>query len=777
MFWLKDKTVLITGGTGSFGKRCAQVLLEQTQLRRLILLSRDEQKHVNLRRNHFPPDRFPQVRYFVGDVRDQARLRTAFRGVDFVIHAAAMKHVDMAEYNPQECIATNIGGAQNVIQASIDCGVQRVVALSTDKAASPINLYGATKLCSDKLFVASNSLAGHDGTRFSVVRYGNVLNSNGSVVPFFLKQRSTGVLPITDPNMSRFIITLEQGVWFVLDAMQKMAGGEVFVPKIPSVTILDIARAVAPECKTKVVGIRPGEKLHECMIPADEARLAVEFDDHFVIKPSQRSWDNCIPWYEKSGKPCSNGFSYASDSNDRWLNPAELRELIQAEYPRAFKSETSPSTAPGQSPSLPSAPAVCPAASQMKSRLRIGASDVTTSHQTDLPYSRQCIDESDIRAVTTTLRGNYLTTGPAVKRFESAIAELCGATHAVSFCNGTAALHAAVSVLGIGPGDEVIVPAITFVATANASVYCGAMPVFADVCPATLLIDPADIERKTTSRTRAIIAVDYAGQTCDWRHLRDLARRHNLKLIADSCHALGGQSHGRPVARWADMTCCSFHPVKQITTCEGGMVITNSESHNIALKQFRNHGINSDHHQRAIEGNLIYDMQSLGFNFRLSDVHATLGLSQLEKLPQWTTRRQEIADLYRARLAETSWVKPLEINSGSTHGHHLFVVRWQSNEANVDRDAALAILREKGIQANIHYRPVYQHSFYQELLRDQPASICSNAERAFAEIISLPIFPAMTCDDVNRVCDAINEIGSGVARSNISSTDGTARVA
>ncbi len=779
MFWLKDKTVLITGGTGSFGKRCAQVLLEQTQLRRLILLSRDEQKHVNLRRNHFPPDRFPQVRYFVGDVRDQARLRTAFRGVDFVIHAAAMKHVDMAEYNPQECIATNVGGAQNVIQAAIDCGVRKVVALSTDKAASPINLYGATKLCSDKLFVASNSLAGHDGARFSVVRYGNVLNSNGSVVPFFLKQRATGVLPITDPNMSRFIITLEQGVWFVLDAMQKMTGGEVFVPKIPSVTIMDIARAVAPECPTKIVGIRPGEKLHECMIPADEARLAVEFDDHFVIKPSQRTWDTSTPWYEKSGRPCGNGFSYSSDSNDRWLNPQELRELIKAEYPRAFRNELPQPIVPCQFPAPPNAAVSTrsSATSQMKSRLRIGASDVTNSQQPVLPYSRQSIDESDIRAVSRVLRGNFLTTGPTVKRFESAIAELCGATHAVSFCNGTAALHAAVSALEIGPGDEVIVPAITFVATANAAVYCGAIPVFADVCPTTLLIDPADVEKKITSKTRAIIAVDYAGQTCDWLQLRDIAIRHNLKLIADSCHALGGQSYGRPVARWADLTCCSFHPVKQITTCEGGMVITNNDAHSGALQQFRNHGINSDHHQRAAAGNLTYDMQALGYNFRLSDVHAALGLSQLEKLPQWTAERREIANLYRRRLGEIPWAEPLDIDADATHGHHLFVVRWQSCPTAVDRDKALAMLREKGVQANIHYRPVYQHSFYQELLRDHPVSVCPNAERAFREILSLPIFPAMSCDDVHRVCNAIVEIGGGIGQDSKSNEKGAAKAA
>ncbi|MEM7457511.1 MAG: UDP-N-acetylglucosamine 4,6-dehydratase (inverting) [Planctomycetota bacterium] len=328
MFWLKDRTVLITGGTGSFGKSCASYLLEHAGVRKLIIFSRDEQKHVAMRREMFPTDRYPQIRYFVGDVRDRDRLKRAMKGVDFVIHAAAMKHVDMAEYNPQECIATNIGGAENVINAAIDCGVSKVVALSTDKAATPINLYGATKLCSDKLFVAANSLAGEDGTRFSVVRYGNVLCSNGSVVPLFQRLAATGELPITDPMMTRFIITLQQGVELVINAFEKMEGGEVFVPKIPSTTIMDIARAVAPHCATRVVGIRPGEKMHECMIPEDEARQTLEFDDHYIIEPAYRSWTSQPPAYASEGVRVPPGFSYASDNNDQWLDPAALRLLI-----------------------------------------------------------------------------------------------------------------------------------------------------------------------------------------------------------------------------------------------------------------------------------------------------------------------------------------------------------------------------------------------------------------------------------------------------------------
>jgi len=330
---LRDSNVLITGGTGSFGKKCAEYLLAHAPPKRLVIFSRDEQKHVTMARANFPTSKYPQIRYFVGDVRDPARLRRALQGIDYVIHAAAMKHVDVAEYNPTECIRTNIGGAENLIEACLDVGVKRLVALSTDKAAAPVNLYGATKLCSDKLFVAANSLAGVGGTRFAVVRYGNVLGSNGSVVPFFQKESNTGVLPITSPDMTRFIITLEQGVQFVLQSFERMFGGEVFVPKIPSTTVLDIAKAVAPNCQTKIIGIRPGEKLHECMVPADEARQTLEFDDHYLIQPTLRYWVNQPPAYVESGKACSEGFTYSSENNDKWLSIQQLRQLIATHCP------------------------------------------------------------------------------------------------------------------------------------------------------------------------------------------------------------------------------------------------------------------------------------------------------------------------------------------------------------------------------------------------------------------------------------------------------------
>jgi UDP-N-acetylglucosamine 4,6-dehydratase len=319
--------VLLTGGTGSFGRAFVRYALEHLRPTRLAVFSRDELKQSQLR-DLYPVDRHPQLRMMIGDVRDRDRLYRAFDGVDVVVHAAALKQVPTAEYNPLEAIKTNILGAANVIDAAIDRGVRRVIALSTDKAANPINLYGASKLCSDKLFIAGNAYSGKHETRFSVVRYGNVVGSRGSVIPHFLRQRRTGRLTITDPRMTRFLITVDRGVEFVVRCLERMRGGEIFVPKIPSVRVVDLARVIAPDCALDVVGIRPGEKLHEVMVPEDEARLTLEFDDHYLIQPSHPSWAHSDFARETGGRPCPDGFRYASDTNDRWLNDEAIARLV-----------------------------------------------------------------------------------------------------------------------------------------------------------------------------------------------------------------------------------------------------------------------------------------------------------------------------------------------------------------------------------------------------------------------------------------------------------------
>jgi UDP-N-acetylglucosamine 4,6-dehydratase len=325
--FLADRTVLVTGGTGSFGRRFAEIVLARHKPRKLIVLSRDELKQSEMREAF---GEHPALRFFLGDVRDRDRLLRAFQGVDVVIHAAALKQVPAAEYDPWECVRTNVQGAQNVIDAAIERGVKRVVALSSDKAANPINLYGATKLVSDKLFVAGNTYASLGDTQLAVVRYGNVVGSRGSVVPLFQKLGASGRLPITDRRMTRFWITLDQAVAFVVRALVRMRGGEIFVPKLPSMRIVDLAEAVAPGCALDEIGIRPGEKLHELMISAEDARKAVEHDDHYVIQPAFPWWSDELA-FENGGRPVPEGFVYASNTNDRWLSVDELRALVLGE--------------------------------------------------------------------------------------------------------------------------------------------------------------------------------------------------------------------------------------------------------------------------------------------------------------------------------------------------------------------------------------------------------------------------------------------------------------
>jgi len=336
---LNGKSILVTGGTGSFGKKLVETILTKyPEIERLVVYSRDELKQFEMSQQ-FSDLKFRQLRYFIGDVRDKDRLLRAFEGIDIVVHAAALKQVPACEYNPFEAIKTNVIGAQNIIEAAMDRGVKKVVALSTDKAAAPINLYGATKLCSDKLFVAANNFKGKRDLKLAVVRYGNVMGSRGSVIPFFLQKRTEGIIPITDERMTRFNITLEEGVGLVLYALQNMWGGELFVPKIPSYRILDLAEAIAPGCRRDVVGIRPGEKLHEEMITETDALNTIEFERHFVILPSMPLWDVDAFTRTFVGKPCPSDFKYNSGTNTEWLTVEQIRTLMNSHVDKNFTPE------------------------------------------------------------------------------------------------------------------------------------------------------------------------------------------------------------------------------------------------------------------------------------------------------------------------------------------------------------------------------------------------------------------------------------------------------
>lgn len=383
--------------------------------------------------------------------------------------------------------------------------------------------------------------------------------------------------------------------------------------------------------------------------------------------------------------------------------------------------------------------------------------------QPHLPYGRQAIDDDDIAAVVEALRSDWLTTGPRVAAFEGDLAAACGVQHAVAVSSGTAALHLAMLALRIGPGDEVIVPTLTFAASANCVLYAGATPVFADVDPATLLVDPADVARRISPRTKAIIAVDFAGQPCDYPALRALADAHGLALVADACHALGGSLGGAPVGSLADLTCFSLHPVKHVTTGEGGAVTTGDAALAARVRMLRNHGVTADRREREEAGAWFYEMVELGFNYRLSDIACALGRSQLRKLPGWIARRQELAARYDAALGPRARLgsplvaaQPLLRRPGLGHAYHLYVVRVPA------RGAVFGALRAEGIGANVHYIPVHLHPYHRERLGTGPGD-CPVAEAAFAEILTLPLFPALADADVDRVLDALGRALAAVA--------------
>ena len=376
-----------------------------------------------------------------------------------------------------------------------------------------------------------------------------------------------------------------------------------------------------------------------------------------------------------------------------------------------------------------------------------------------LPYGKQTIEEDDIEAVAETLRSNWLTTGPRVTEFETAFAAATNTNSAVAFNSGTAARHAATFAASVQENDEVIVPAITFVATGNAAIYLGAKPVFADVDSETLLIDPADVLKKITSKTRAIVAMDYGGQPCDYVELRKIASEHNLVLISDACHSLGGKLDDAPVGSLADYTCFSLHPIKQITSGEGGMVTTNDQVGAARMRSFRSHGITTDFRQREQKVTHAYSMTSLGFNYRLTDIQCALGLSQLGKLQRFTRRRNLIADFYDSLLGEVSHITPLTRENNRQHAFHLFVVKWNQKETGISRDEAFVAMRERGIGVNVHYQPVYQHPFYVNSFGDQ-SGCCPVAESVYQEILSIPIFPAISESEIRSVVSELVSVGT-----------------
>ena len=383
--------------------------------------------------------------------------------------------------------------------------------------------------------------------------------------------------------------------------------------------------------------------------------------------------------------------------------------------------------------------------------------------QTVLRYGAHWIDEDDIAAVNAVLRSEWLTTGPKVAEFERAFADFAGTRDAVAVSSGTAALHAALHALDIGPGDEVIVPAMTFAASANCVLYQRGIPVFVDVDPETLLIDTIDLERKITPRTKSIVAVDYSGHPADYDKLVAISKRHGLRLVADACHALGASYHGRSVGTLADLTAFSLHPVKHITSGEGGVIATDDPELASCMRTFRSHGITTDHRQREAQESWFYEMQSLGYNYRLSDVNCALALSQLQKLPGWVTARQQIAKSYDEAFAHIDEVSPLLVRPDVSHAYHLYVVQFNLLRLRADRSTIFQALRAENIGVNVHYIPVHLHPFYKTHLGTR-TGMCPVAEAAYERIITLPLFPRMTQNDVNDVIEAVRKVCKAYAR-------------
>lgn len=377
----------------------------------------------------------------------------------------------------------------------------------------------------------------------------------------------------------------------------------------------------------------------------------------------------------------------------------------------------------------------------------------TSKSHVHIPYGRHWIEQDDIDAVVEVLRSDWLTTGPKVGEFERAFAHFTGAKEAVAISNGTAALHAIMNALGIGPGDEVIVPTMTFAASSNCVVYQGGTPVFVDVQANTLLIDPAAVESKITPRTKAIVAVDYGGQPCDYDALRKIATKHHLALVADACHSVGGSYKNRSVGTLADLSSFSLHPVKHITTGEGGFITTDNPELAVKMRRFRNHGISTDHRQREMQGTWFYEMTDLGYNYRITDFQCALGLQQLKKLPAWIQRRQEIAHRYAAAFAGSDSIRPLNVLPGLSHAYHLYAVRVPATE----RARLFNDLRSRGVGVNVHYLPVHLHPYYREKFGTQ-RGLCPVAESAYEQLLSLPMFPRMTDENVETVISTMHEL-------------------
>jgi len=743
---INDHVVLITGGTSALGRALLVRLLEDFSPKKVIVFARDEDKLSEMQRA-FPHEVYANLRFFLGDVRDPDRLMEAFRGVDIVFHTHRLRKMAAVEYNPQEAIKTNVDGSTNVIRAAIERQCSHVIATSIDEAAGPSSIFGATQLCADRLFVSATQLG--PSTRFCVVRMPIPLGAENSPIHSVLAQAETGTVAIGHDSMSRFFISLQNAARFLLSIVPQTTGGEIFAPLLPSYFLLTLAQAAAPSCAIKSTGLQPGEAMHQALLLPDEMPTAELRPHCIVVHP---------PWrHSTQVNPSANLIPISSSASTTWLPLADLRQLYHT-----WSEPTATAT--------PQAAAAAPQAAVTAAERTVLALDGGVPvRQGGLPYGKQTISHDDAAAVLDVLHSSYLTTGPQVTQFEAAVQQFTGAEFGVAVSNGTAALHCAVFALGISEGDEVIVPPLTFAATANAVLYQGGTVVFADIDPATFCIDPNSVEKLLTDRTKAVIAVDYGGQPADYTALKAICAPRDIAVVADASHSIGAMQNDACVGSGllCDITTFSFHPVKNMTTGEGGMVMTNNKEYADRARRFRSHGISSDWRTRlaavSAAQSCQYQMTDLGYNYRITDIQCALGTSQLTRLGSFIARRQQIAAFYDTQFESLGAVTPQKIAEGSTCAYHLYVIRLDPSLLTVDRDKFFEALKAEGIGCSLHYPPVHLHPYYRETF-GCGEGLCPVVEEAFNRIITLPLFPKMEQQDVLDVTNAVTKVHNAYAK-------------
>jgi len=733
---MQNKKILITGGTGSFGYNATKRFLQSGA--EVIIYSRDEYKQAMMKKE------FPDVKFFIGDVRDLERLQECTQGVDVIIHAAAMKHVDICEQNSSEAFKTNVMGSENIVTATLHNNIPLTINLSADKAVYPAGIYGESKAESEKIFIegARKAKLLHKPCSFSNLRYSNVLGSRGSVVETFEKiLQNDKTVTVFDDKMIRLVLTQNQVISLVEFAIANSQGGETYLIKSPVLRISDLALAMQHHLgkgKVEVKNeIREGEKYDAMLLSAEESgRTLVTKEGYLVILPEFVV--SLSGYHGIYGQNYFHQGEYGTH-NAKYLNNEEIIKMVYEESNEGYNQSNNNEAEKQEPTEIPALE---------------GGTPVRDSH---LPYATQWTGEEEKKEILEVLESGWLTTGPKVQQFENDIAKYLGAKYAIALNSGTAALHCCVGALDIGPGDEVITTPFTFLATANVIVYMGATPVLADVDEETYNIDPEEIRKKITPRTKAIIPVHYGGHPCNMDEINKIAEEHGLKVIEDAAHALSAEYKGQKIGTHSDMVIFSFHPVKNITTAEGGIITTNDEELAKRCIMHRTHGITKEAMERyGKDANWTYDMQRLGHRYNMTEFQAALGVAQLKKIGFFQQRREDIVNKYQKAFSGMPELILPTVKDYAKSSWHLFPIRIKEELLNADRNKMIKALKAENIGVNVHYIPIHMHTYYQKNFGFKEGDF-PKAERIYHNIITLPLFPKMSEQDAEDVIRAIKK--------------------